>query len=413
MEDEMVFFRGFLLAITFPAILFPGTVASQIIIDHNCARLKEIPLKWVDEAKKKLHIAYGHTSHGSQITEGMKGLVGFVKGGGGPRFKWNWGGAGGALDLRDKAFPGDLGNYPGWYNYTRAYLKKPGNKSINVIMWSWCGQVSNYTRQEMITKYLRPMSMLEMEFPNVKFVYMTGHLNHWRRKNTLERNEQIREYCRKFGKILYDFADIESYNPDGIYYADADDGCNYYDRNGRRKGNWAEEWQRTHRKGIDWYDCYAAHSKPLNGNLKAFAAWWLWARLAGWPGKTAFTAERDSVWVKTGGKVKLYLNAGTKNANAIYVILGSMSGNRPGFTLPGMNVTVPLNMDEFTNFVIFHANSTMFKRFFGRLDSNGTMMAELEVQRMSPYMAWYSMSFAYVLVPLNFASNPISVRLID
>jgi hypothetical protein len=28
----------------------------------------------------------------------------------------------------------------------------------------------------------------------------------------------------------------------------------------------------------------AAHSQPLNGNLKAYSAWWLWARLAGWPG---------------------------------------------------------------------------------------------------------------------------------
>jgi len=27
-----------------------------------------------------------------------------------------------------------------------------------------------------------------------------------------------------------------------------------------------------------------AHSQPLNANLKAFAAWWLFARLAGWPG---------------------------------------------------------------------------------------------------------------------------------
>jgi hypothetical protein len=33
---------------------------------------------------------------------------------------------------------------------------------------------------------------------------------------------------------------------------------------------------------VDWYECSAAHSQALNGNRKAYAAWWLWASLAGW-----------------------------------------------------------------------------------------------------------------------------------
>jgi hypothetical protein len=35
-------------------------------------------------------------------------------------------------------------------------------------------------------------------------------------------------------------------------------------------------------EGVDWYNCDSAHSQPLNANRKAYAAWWLWCRLAGW-----------------------------------------------------------------------------------------------------------------------------------
>ena len=52
----------------------------------------------------------------------------------------------------------------------------------------------------------------------------------------------------------------------------------------QRKANWATEWQNAHTQGTDWYNCSSAHSQPLNANQKAYAAWWLWARLAGWDG---------------------------------------------------------------------------------------------------------------------------------
>ncbi len=87
------------------------------------------------------------------------------------------------------------------------------------------------------------MSGLEEDFPDVTFVYMTGHLDGNRLTVNLHlRNEQIRDYCRANEKFLYDFADIESYDPDGNYYLDrnANDGC-YYDSNndGTLDANWA------------------------------------------------------------------------------------------------------------------------------------------------------------------------------
>ena len=72
----------------------------------------------------------------------------------------------------------------------------------------------------------------------------------------------------------------QSYDPDGKYFGDKSvtDSCAY------SGGNWATEWQNSHTLGVDWYQCSSAHSEPLNANLKAYAAWWLWARLAGWNG---------------------------------------------------------------------------------------------------------------------------------
>jgi hypothetical protein len=250
-------------------------------IDHRFIDISEIPGYWIEKAKETLHIAYGHTSHGSQITSGMTGLVNFL----GPDYAWNNGGSGGALDLHDYAMSGDLGNpnFTEWETKTREYLAT--ETDVNVIIWSWCGQVSRAT-EENIDTYLGLMSGLEEDFPGVTFVYMTGHLDGTGPGGNLHlRNEQIRTYCKTNNKFLYDFADIESYDPDGNYYLDkgADDGCNYDSNNdGEPDSNWAIDWQNTYTEGVDWYDCSAAHTQPLNSNMKAYAAWHLWVRIAGW-----------------------------------------------------------------------------------------------------------------------------------
>ena len=253
----------------------------DMIIDHNCTDLSAIPSEWIDSAKLELHIAYGHTSHGSQLTTGMTGLVGFK----GTAYAWNNGGTNGALDLHDYAMTGDLGNpdRTSWADRTRTYLD--ANADVNMIIWSWCGQVSSATEAD-INTYLDLMTDLESDYPGVMFVYMTGHLDGTGLEGNLHlRNEQIRNYCKDNDKILYDFADIESFDPDGTYFGDKipNDACAYDTNNdSSRDGNWAIEWQNSHTVDVDWYECSSAHSEPLNANQKAYAAWWLWARLVGW-----------------------------------------------------------------------------------------------------------------------------------
>lgn len=84
------------------------------IVDHKSTDITKIPSVAISTAKTKLHIAYGHTSHGSQITDGMSGLVNFTGGFGGQQFAWNNGGSNGTLDLHDYAMDGDCGYYPQW-----------------------------------------------------------------------------------------------------------------------------------------------------------------------------------------------------------------------------------------------------------------------------------------------------------
>jgi hypothetical protein len=261
----------------------PLLQTQPLIIDHNTVDITAIPQEWIIAAKNDLHIYYGHTSHGSQLVDGMYGLIDFA----------NNGGLG--LSLPRDIFAGlpmtetdpDAGYYPDWVDNTRNYLGTPDSATgrgtdhpeTNVVIWSWCGQLSDLQEHELTNQYLLPMTELENDYPGITFVYMTGHSDGSGETGNLHiRNQQIRQYAIENNKVLYDFYDIELYDPDGNYYGNqyATDNCDY------DSGNWCTDWQETHTRNLDWYSVECAHSQALNCNQKAYAAWWLWASLAGW-----------------------------------------------------------------------------------------------------------------------------------
>ncbi len=256
----------------------PAEGAEALIIGHACTDISLIPAHWIKKAKKQFRVGYGHTSHGSQITSGMKAMNNSP-------FNFNRDGSNGALSYQESG--GDLGHNGDtrWAQKTRSRLERHNN-DCNVIMWSWCGGCSDNT-VEGINIYLKTMNRLEKDYPDVIFIYMTGHLDGTGVNGNLNRrNNQIRKYCRAHNKTLFDFADIESFDPDGKSFLElnANDGCVYRVRGAGRR-NWADEWIVRHPNHKIALPSRAAHTHLLNGALKGRAFWWMMARLAGWSGR--------------------------------------------------------------------------------------------------------------------------------
>ncbi len=289
------------------ALAAPLQAQGPMIIDHTCTDLSQVPDYWIDQAKALLKVSYGHTSHGSQPISGMGVLEANTPSG---LYDFNTNGAvtSGVLSIADRVPDGDLGNpdRTTWEARTRTYLDGTGSDR-NVVVWSWCGQVSGATAANIQT-YLNLMNGLEQDYPNVTFVYMTGHLDGGGVGGNLHlRNEQIRQYCRNNNKILFDFADIESYDPDGAEFLSlgALDTCYY--TCGSSTCNWADQWCAANGSDPLCDSCSCAHSEPLNCNLKARAFWWMMARIVGWPGPGEAPPQKSpSTSVAHQGEVVTY-----------------------------------------------------------------------------------------------------------
>jgi hypothetical protein len=194
--------------------------SQPIVANHETTDLSKISETWIMKAQSLIKIHYAHTSHGGQLVTGLKRLADPELKAYDPRLK---------VHIKSRALPDGEGlclmdgQITETYITPELYWKSGGDgltrqalqtyRGINVSMWAWCTQLEYYSERE-VREYLETISSLENSFPRVRFVYFTGNAQATGAAgaNRHFRNEQIREYCLENNKVLYDFADLDSWH---------------------------------------------------------------------------------------------------------------------------------------------------------------------------------------------------------
>lgn len=296
-------------------LLLPLTVwAQEYIADYKVAResvLRGIPVRFIEAAKSNLHIMYCGTSHSSQTVDGMRGLMQY-KTGDNTLFAVTFNGVpvAGSLDIHYRPSgpytASDLSHdsvdaqgKTQYYYRTIEYLDNPAYADVNVVMWSWCSidghdvQVYLDNFQALINMYRAGGSKGRTAANAVRFVFMTGYASggygdtpeppyiH----SPYQNHKRIVDFCKANGYFCLDYWSQDTYEYETDAYKPTEDGND----NVQHKA-----YTDSHTVGVDWFQCrdygsgsvsLPAHANQhLTGNRRAYGAWWIWARLAGWNG---------------------------------------------------------------------------------------------------------------------------------
>jgi len=343
-------------------LLIQFSKAQSYVADFSVANesvLRSIPQEYINKARKEFKIAYQHSTQGSHISYGMFGLPDYKDGDkelfaiSRNRSMHN------QLSFYDYAMEiysedgvdaSDLSsNATGFIQTTRNFLDNPKNKDVNVVMWSW----GNINGHQVAVTYLSGMKKLIAEYgvggskigkgsgqriKPVHFIFMTGGANandnigYGKAKNQAK---IIVDFCKKNKYYCLDNYSIDSHCVDGNHYSDSNDDGDSFNYG----GNFLKEYQNTVQLGENYYEnktipgghvSYGGNNtQHISGNRKAYAMWWILARLAGWANSSTHVQKvLDKSMISYDSANKRILFSGHANGNnsicRIYSITGSL-----------------------------------------------------------------------------------------
>ncbi len=284
--------------------------SQNYIANYSVAKeevLRSIPQAYIDKARNDFNIAYWHTSHGTHVYYGLCGLQDYKLGDNELFGITNNNPTSNKLDFHD-IYGYDLSTgETAFIQRTRDYLDDPVNAEINTVMWSWC----NIAGHDVANNYLPGMQTLINEYGDggskigagvgqrkvpVNFIFMTGHANY---KNNIgegkpkNQADLITDYCSANGYFCLDYYSIDTHCMNDNYWSDSGDDGNSALYGGSYK--FYQDFQNLKTVGNGYFEnksspggnvTYGAHNtQHITANRKAYAMWYILARLAGWDGE--------------------------------------------------------------------------------------------------------------------------------